>query len=169
MTDAEAELRELLERNPELAALNPEAAKRLGISVEQASVSDEDRILHSADMERRQSGPAARPSENHAERQHPEADFQKAVIDYAHLKGWHVAAVRHARTVDGWRTPWQADGNGMKDLILVRERVVWAELKVGKNVCSEDQLDWDTWLRNAGQKSYIWYPIAWPEIEEVLR
>lgn len=98
-----------------------------------------------------------------------EAEFQQQIKDYAHLRGWHVIYVRPARTLKGWRTAWGADGKGMKDLILVRERVVWPEIKAMGGVIEPDQQKWHDWLIAADQEAYIWYPSDWEAIEKVLR
>lgn len=60
-----------------------------------------------------------------------EAMFQIEIIELARILGWRVAHFRPAQTRHGWRTPVAADGKGFPDLVLVRERVIYAELKVG--------------------------------------
>ena len=99
-----------------------------------------------------------------------EAAFQKQVIDAAHLFLWKVAHFRPAMTKDGrWVTPVAADGKGFPDLIIVRHRIVAAELKVGNNVPTEEQIEWLDRLRIAGVATFIWYPEDWDKIMEVLR
>ncbi len=97
-----------------------------------------------------------------------EETFQKAVIDVAHECGWHAAHFRKSRTKHGWSTAVQADGKGFPDLVLVRERVIWPELKVGKNKLSKDQENWRDWLLAAGQEWYCWYPRDWETIKKTL-
>lgn len=102
-----------------------------------------------------------------------ESNFQQTVIDFAHLTGWRAVHFRGVRVQrkDGsiyYQTPVQADSKGLPDLILVRERVVWAELKVGKGKLTPEQVDWLDALTAAGQECYIWYPSDWDEIEKVL-
>src|SRR5437763_860370 len=58
-----------------------------------------------------------------------EAAFTRQVIALARLRGWRAAHFRPGRTARGWRTPVQGEGVGFLDLVLVRGRVVWAELK----------------------------------------
>lgn len=103
-----------------------------------------------------------------------ESEFQKQIIDYAHHYDWTVAHFRPAmtrRTKGGkpvWVTPVSADGAGFPDLVLVRERVVYAEIKVGYKKPTAEQ---DTWLRLlalAGAEVYVWNPKDWDEIESVL-
>lgn len=83
-----------------------------------------------------------------------EAQFTAAVIDFAQYKGWLVAHFRPARTTRGWRTPVQGD-KGFPDLVLARDgRVIFAELKVGKNKMSVEQERWSTAL----PEMYLWHP-----------
>jgi hypothetical protein len=58
-----------------------------------------------------------------------EAQFMEQVVEYAHLRGWRVCHFRPGRTASGWRTAVSYDAEGWPDLLLVRERVVIAELK----------------------------------------
>src|SRR5262245_21000019 len=68
-----------------------------------------------------------------------------------------------------WVTQMGADGKGWPDLTLVRERVVFAELKTNTNYhVSDEERGWLEWLRLAGQECYIWRPRHWEEIEAVL-
>ena len=72
-----------------------------------------------------------------------EAQFQEAVVELAHLYGWRVAHFRAARTAHGgWRTPVAADGAGFVDLILVRDRVLFVELKAEKGRLTVPQQEW---------------------------
>lgn len=93
------------------------------------------------------------------------------VIDTARVFGWRVAHFRPAKTERGWRTPVQADGKGWPDLTLARERVVYAELKTGRNVLSAEQEQWITALDVAGAEVYVWRDADWIDgsIERILR
>lgn len=104
-----------------------------------------------------------------------EAEFSQQVIDFAHLNHWLVAHFRPAMTGrkdrNGkpiWVTPVQADGKGFPDLVLVRDRVLFAELKVGSNRLTVEQLSWESLLLLAGAELHIWRPEDWPTIERVL-
>jgi hypothetical protein len=97
-----------------------------------------------------------------------EEDFQQAVIEYAQERGWKVAHFRKARTKKGWRTAVAADGKGFPDLVLVRNRIVWAELKSEAGEMSPDQENWRDWLKESGQEWYCWKPSDWPTIIQVL-
>ena len=100
-----------------------------------------------------------------------EKDFQKAVIELAQLLGWRVAHFRAARAgKDGerWATPVAADGKGFPDLMMVRERVIYAELKSETGVLSAEQKEWRDWLRAAGQAWFCWRPSMWNILRDVL-
>jgi len=71
-----------------------------------------------------------------------ETAFQAQVIELAHICQWRVAHFRPAQTRHGWRTPVQADGKGFPDLVLVRDRVIFAELKRDRANPNADQWAW---------------------------
>lgn len=102
-----------------------------------------------------------------------EAEFQNTIIEYAHLRGWLVAHFRGVRvqrrngTVH-YQTPVAADGKGFPDLVLVRERVVWAEIKVGYNKMTKEQETWADALKKAGQEFHLWKPEDFDDIVIVL-
>lgn len=103
-----------------------------------------------------------------------EKDFQDEVIEYAHRLKWSVA---HFRTVvvvrnDGSTyccTPAAADGEGFPDLMLVRERTVFMELKSMKGRRSPKQILWGEWLIKAKAEYYCLKPSDWDKIEEILK
>jgi len=104
-----------------------------------------------------------------------EKELQQAVIDTAHLFGWRVAHFRSVPVKRGprvqWETPVQADGKGFPDLVLVREVVLWIELKVGANTLSSEQAAWLEALRAAQQEAFVWTDADWFEgtVEARLR
>lgn len=98
-----------------------------------------------------------------------EASFQKAVIDLARLNGWIVAHFRPAQNSRGeWRTPVAADGKGFPDLVLVRERVLFRELKTDRGRLSQEQWSWIAQLGDAGADAGVWMPRDWDRIVEEL-
>lgn len=99
-----------------------------------------------------------------------ERQFQDRVIAEARLRGWLVAHFRPAKTERGWRTPVSADGKGFPDLVLVRYRVVYAELKSGSGKLSDDQAVWALRLAEAGAEVHVWRPDDWLNgvVDEVL-
>jgi hypothetical protein len=85
-----------------------------------------------------------------------EAAEQQALIETAQLLGWMVAHFRPAKTAKGWRTPVSADGAGFPDLVLVRDRIVFAELKGSKTPVQDDQTAWLDRIIAAGGEAYLW-------------
>jgi hypothetical protein len=53
--------------------------------------------------------------------------------------------------------------------VLVRDRVVFAELKAANRKISSEQETWLAALRAAGAEAHCWRPSDWPAIEEELR
>ena len=98
-----------------------------------------------------------------------EADWQKQVIELARLFKWRVAHFRPAQTKHGWVTPVAADGKGFPDLILVRDRVIAAELKAPGKKLTPDQIAWRNAFADASCESYVWQPSDWDSIVEILR
>lgn len=104
-----------------------------------------------------------------------EVDLQDAVIELAHTLRWRVAHFRSVPVRHGdriiYETPVQADGAGFVDLVLVRDRVIFAELKSDTGRLSTSQQDWLFALGEAGAERYVWFPNNWRsgEIEETLR
>lgn len=58
-----------------------------------------------------------------------EGEWADTFLGAARINGWTCAHFRPARTEHGWRTAVQADGAGFPDWVLVRERVIFVELK----------------------------------------
>jgi hypothetical protein len=99
-----------------------------------------------------------------------EEQFQKTIIDLAHINGWTVAHFRKAQTKRGnWITPVGGDGKGFPDLVLVRDRVIFAELKSDKGTLRPDQKIWRDKLLEAKQAWYMWKPKDWDIIVETLK
>jgi hypothetical protein len=98
-----------------------------------------------------------------------ETEFLSQVIELARLFRWRVAHFRPAQTRHGWRTPVQADGKGFPDLVLVRDRVIFAELKSDSGRVNDDQAAWLGDLMLAGAETHTWRPRDLQTIAEVLR
>ena len=88
-----------------------------------------------------------------------EKDFAQSIVDLATLTGWKVY-----RTFDSRRSP-----EGWPDLVLVKDRLLFRELKsmVGKTTWQQNE--WLIALRNAGEDVGIWRPSDWDAIEILLR
>lgn len=98
-----------------------------------------------------------------------ERDVQESIIHLAHAFGWRVAHFRPARTDQGWRTAVAADGAGFPDLVLVRDRVIFAEVKRGGQHPRPHQVEWLNGLSSAGAEVYVWTLSDWDEIVEILK
>lgn len=99
-------------------------------------------------------------------------DLQKSIIDLAHTHSWkcaHFTAVQDIRGV--WRTPAKADGKGFLDLVLVRERLIMAEIKGDGDRLKPEQEQWIEWLTAAGVENYVWHPAEWFDgtIDRILK
>lgn len=99
-------------------------------------------------------------------------DLQKGIIDTARRFGWRVA---HFASIQGrngiWRTPAAADGKGWPDLVLVRERVLFVEVKGTGDRLRPEQEAWHSALRIAGQEVFVWTLDHYTSgaVEELLR
>lgn len=87
-----------------------------------------------------------------------EAAFRKLVLGYAKLHKW-VWYFTH----DSRRSP-----GGFPDLVLVRERIVFVELKRQDGRARPNQRAWLERLRAAGAEAYLWRPEHWDEVQRVL-
>lgn len=88
-----------------------------------------------------------------------EADWQTRVVDYARLRSWTVWHDNDSRR----------NRAGLPDLILVRDRVVWAELKGPAGRLRAAQKTFLAALGRAGAETYVWRPSDWPDVMAVLR
>lgn len=80
-----------------------------------------------------------------------EADLQTSIVDAASRLGWfwwHDQDSRRNRA-------------GLPDLILIRERVIWAELKDQRKALRPDQRLFRDALRAADAEWYLWRPANW--------
>lgn len=90
-----------------------------------------------------------------------EKELTRLVIQLARLLKWRSAHFRPAMLRSGkWVTPVQGDGKGFPDLVLVRPpRLLFVELKVGKNRMTPEQVAWMTDLAELpGVECYVWRP-----------
>ena len=87
-----------------------------------------------------------------------ERAFQATVVETAKLLDWRVF-----HTFDSRRTE-----PGFPDLVLVRDRVLFAELKTERGRVTAEQAAWIADLRAADADVRLWRPSDWREIEQVL-
>ena len=100
-----------------------------------------------------------------------EEDFQKQIIELAHMYGWLVHHSRKVQTIDGkWITPIQGD-KGYFDLTMARDgKRIIAELKTEKGKPTEEQWKWYRALGKSDENTLICglKPSNWGEIEEAI-
>jgi hypothetical protein len=98
-----------------------------------------------------------------------EAQWQAQVVQLAELYGWAYLHIRPARIRDRHLTPVAgALGPGWPDLVLVRERVVYAELKADRGTISGVQHAVHAALRAAGCEVHVWRPRDFGEVKATL-
>ena len=103
-----------------------------------------------------------------------EEAFQEHVIALARVFGWRVAhfrpvRIQRANGTTHYETPVAADGKGWPDLVLVKDRVIYAELKRENGVLEPAQRDWRDLLLAAGATHRTWRPRDLGAIEAELR
>lgn len=88
-----------------------------------------------------------------------EADFQRTVTGLARRMGWAVFHTTQSTLVlaDGRKIGDRAS-KGFPDLVLVREVVLFRELKTDKGRTSPEQVEWINRLEQAGANVAIWRP-----------
>jgi hypothetical protein len=98
-----------------------------------------------------------------------EADFQKQIVNLAHLYGWKVQHSRPAMLPGGG---WATHGidSGFPDLVLAHPEkgVIIAELKSQKGRVSESQMEWILALRSE-LRVHLWRPSDFDSIIETLK
>ncbi len=87
-----------------------------------------------------------------------EKDFQNLILAEAKKNGWKAYHTYDSRKSQA----------GFPDLVLVREMVIFAELKAETGTFSADQLNWLEALEEAGAVVYRWRPKDWPQIFALL-
>lgn len=88
-----------------------------------------------------------------------EREFQSQVLEAAGLMGWLAYHTHDSRRSQP----------GFPDLVLVRERVVFAELKTDKGTLRPEQATWLERLRDAGAEAYLWRPRNWDGVLATLK
>lgn len=98
----------------------------------------------------------------------PESYFQDAVATVARYNGWLVAHFRPAKERGQYATPVAYDAEGFPDLVLVRERVVYAECKSEKGELTFEESKWIDRLQKAWEEVYVWRPSMCNDIKRIL-
>lgn len=82
-----------------------------------------------------------------------EKEFQSDIVKAAKMLGWLCFhPYRSTRSEPGF-----------PDLVLVRDRVIYAEVKTATGRLSMHQKAWLHALEAAGQEAYVWRPADWPD------
>lgn len=97
-----------------------------------------------------------------------ESSWQSWVTETAELLGWWWVHFRPGRTASGWRTPVAGQAAGYVDLTLVRDRVIFAELKTQTGRLTRPEVAWRARLIAAGAEVYVWRPADRLEITATL-
>ncbi len=88
-----------------------------------------------------------------------EKEFQARVVKLAKERGWKVYHTFDSRCSEA----------GFPDLILLRStRQIVAELKVGKNKMTKEQIEWLGAFGIARAEAYLWTPSCWSDIVKTL-
>ena len=88
-----------------------------------------------------------------------EKQFQSQVIDLAKRLGWlcyHTADSRRSEP-------------GFPDLVLVKDRILYRELKIEKGKLTSAQKQWGYTLLKAGADYAVWRPADMKKIIQTLR
>lgn len=88
-----------------------------------------------------------------------EDEFQDIVEKIAEKYGWKFY---HAPYKEGRRVP------GFPDLVIVRDRILFRELKTARGQLTLEQEKWIRRLQNAGSDAKVWRPDDIDEIEAEL-
>lgn len=87
-----------------------------------------------------------------------EKQAQSMIVDLARLLGWRVY-----HTFDSRKS--QA---GFPDLVLVRDRVIYAEIKRAGQKPRPSQVEWLNALSCAGAEVYVWTEADYDEVASIL-
>lgn len=99
-----------------------------------------------------------------------EIEFEKAVVELAHLFDWKVASFRPAQTGKGWRTPVKYDGKGWPDLVLISPLGggIFAEIKTDDGKLSPEQKEWGNILTDACMDTEFSYAVWRPRMSSLV-
>lgn len=87
-----------------------------------------------------------------------EKQIQSAIVDIARLLGWRVYHTFDSRKSEA----------GFPDLVLVRDRVIYAEVKRSGQKPRPSQVDWLNALSRAGAEVYLWTEDDYDEVAAIL-
>lgn len=85
-----------------------------------------------------------------------EAALQLLVIEAAEALGWYVY---HVGNVKGQLR--NSTSVGFPDLVMVRDRVLFVELKSATGKLSREQEEWRRQILRTGEEHHVWRPKHW--------
>lgn len=88
-----------------------------------------------------------------------EKAFMAKVVALAKENGWKIYHTLNSR----------GSQPGFPDLVLVRQRVLFIELKTEKGKPTDEQREWIIALKLAGAEVQIWRPSMWNDIVRTLK
>lgn len=98
-----------------------------------------------------------------------ENEFTKQVIEVSRRFGWMAVHFRPGLSQKGRHmTTYLGDGKGYFDITAIRERVIFAELKIPPNKQSTEQQIWAKTAANAGCEVYLWTPADYDDIVRIF-
>lgn len=93
-----------------------------------------------------------------------EAQLQETITEALDLGGWRWVHFRPARTKHGWTTAMSGH-KGFPDIVAVRDRVLFLELKSDSGTVHVEQTEWLRVLRSAGVDARVVRP---PDLDQLL-
>lgn len=94
-------------------------------------------------------------------------ELRELLVPKAHDAGWRVAWFPQVETrTRGWRVPVAGDAKGWFDLIMLRDRFMFVELKGDGDKIRPEQADWLAAVRliatpDSKVEAKIWTPADW--------
>ena len=99
------------------------------------------------------------------------AEFREKYLWSMSEKQWQTELVTAAKDL-GWKVShaWTSINSaaGFPDLVLVRDRLIFAELKTMRGKVTTAQREWLWALQKAGGECYIWRPSDFTKALEIL-
>jgi len=92
-----------------------------------------------------------------------EKEWDTVLFQRAHGLAWQLGWTLNYHTYRSTRSP-----SGFPDRVIVRERVIYAELKKERGKPTAAQSEWLTGLTKAGAEVYLWLPHDLEEIAKIL-
>lgn len=91
------------------------------------------------------------------------AVLQKTVVDEGHRLGWYAVRIPRAQVRAGVyvTNASGSDNKGFVDLLLIRDRVIFVEIKGDGDSLTPEQKAWGERIVAAGGEYHVWKPKHW--------